>query len=132
MTQKRMPAAALLLGLVSVVPAHGLDDSIIRQLDRLTPEERREQRCDIEAMNRISREIKSFRPDKVIAYTFGDPVETGNQLKAPGAVFRSDGDWYRLKFKCETAEDGLKVLSFDYKVGSKIPRERWNEFYLYE
>ena len=132
MTSRRMPTVAALLALASVVPAHALDNSIIRQLDRLTPEERREQRCDIEAMSRISREEKGFRPDKVIAYTFGDPIETGNQLKAQGAVVRSAGDWYRLRYRCETAEDGLKVLSFDYKVGSKIPRDQWQQYYLYE
>jgi Domain of Unknown Function (DUF930) len=132
MTSRRISTVASLLCLASMAPAHALDSSIIRQLDLLTPEERREQRCDIEAMSRISREETGFRPDKVIAYTFSDPIEKGNQLKAPGAVFRSGGDWYRLRFKCETAEDGLKVLSFDYKVGSKIPREKWSEFYLYE
>ncbi|MGN7291882.1 DUF930 domain-containing protein [Rhizobium sp. SAFR-030] len=125
-------AAAVALAIVSAFPAHALDSNIVRQLDALTPEERREQRCDMEAANRISREAAGYKPDKVIAYTFGDPIEIGNKIKAPGAVFRSGGDWYRLKFKCETAEDGLKVLSFDYKVGSKIPREEWQEYYLYE
>ncbi|MDO1581477.1 DUF930 domain-containing protein [Rhizobium oryzicola] len=114
------------------IAAHAIDSKVARQLDALTPEERREQRCDIEAMSRISKEEKGFRPDKVIAYTFSDPIEQGNLIKAPGAVFRSGGDWYRLKYKCETAEDGLKVMSFDYKVGAKVPREKWQEYYLYD
>jgi hypothetical protein len=97
----------------------------------LAPDERREQRCDMEAMDRIRKEA-GYKPDKVIAYSFGDPVENGNAIRAPGAVFRSGGDWYRLKYKCETGEQGLKVLSFDYKIGSKVPREQWEQHYLYD
>lgn len=128
----RSSTAVLCLVLMTALPAHALDSSIIQQLDRLTPEERREQRCDIEAMSRISKDEKDFRPDKVIAYTFADTVEADDFFKAPGAVFRSKGEWYRLKYKCKTAEDGLTVQSFDYKVGAKVPRDAWSEYYLYE
>ncbi|MCO5731915.1 DUF930 domain-containing protein [Rhizobium sp. SSA_523] len=114
------------------VPALALDNRIVQQLDRLTPEERREQRCDMEAMSRIAKADGSYSPDKVIAYTFGDTVEKGNSFRAPGAVFRSKGEWYRLKYRCVTAEDGLKVLSFEYKVGGKVPRGKWQQYYLYD
>ncbi len=117
--------------LFSASASHALDARIVRQLNALAPEERREQRCDMEAMSRIRAEGK-FRPDKVIAYTFSDPVEKGNELKAPGAVFRSAGDWYRLKFKCETGDRGLKIVSFDYKIGSMVPRDEWEQYYLYD
>ena len=116
--------------LLSASASHSLDARVIRQLNALAPDERREQRCDMEAMTRI-RAAGKFRPDKVIAYTFADPVEKGNRLKATGASFRSAGDWYRLKFDCETAANGLKVLSFDYKIGSKVAREEWERYYLY-
>jgi len=53
-------------------PAFAIDASVMRQLNKLAPEERLEQRCDIEAMERIATEQKDMRPDKVIAYTFGD------------------------------------------------------------
>ena len=117
--------------LLSASASYPLDARVIRQLNALAPDERREQRCDMEAMDRI-RSQGEFRPDKVIAYTFSDPVEKGNNIKAPGAVFRSGGDWYRLKFKCETAERGLKVVSFDYTIGSMVPRDQWNHYYLYD
>jgi hypothetical protein len=122
----------LTIALFPAVQAHAIDSGIVRQLDALTPEERREQRCDIEAMNRIAKEAGDFKPDKVIAYTFGDTIEKGDLIRAPGAVFRSGGNWYRLKYKCQTANDGLAITTFDYKVGSKIPREQWPEYYLYD
>lgn len=123
---------ALTIVFFPALQAHAIDSSIVRQLDALTPEERREQRCDIEAMNRIAKEADGFKPDKVIAYTFGDTIEKGDLIRAPGAVFRSGGHWYRLKYKCQTANDGLAITTFDYKLGSKIPREQWPEYYLYD
>lgn len=132
--KKTLPLAVLaaVTALSATLPAHALDARIIRQLGALAPDERREQRCDIEAMDRISEEADGFRPDKVIAYTFADPVEKGDSLRAPGAVFRSGGDWYRLKFQCETAEHGLKVKSFTYKIGAKVSRDDWQRYFLYE
>jgi hypothetical protein len=117
--------------LFSVSSAHALDARIVKQLDALAPDERREQRCDMEAADRIRKE-GDYRPDKVIAYAFGDTVEAGNSIRAPGAVFRAGGDWYRLKFKCETGEEGLKIMSFDFKIGDKVPKEQWEKYYLYD
>jgi hypothetical protein len=127
----KKPLLLVAFALFSTSTAHALDDRIIKQLNALAPDERREQRCDIEAMDRIRKEAE-FKPDKVIAYSFGDPVESGDAIRAPGAVFRSGGDWYRLKYKCETGEEGLKVQSFEYKIGSKVPREDWEKHYLYD
>ncbi len=127
--KKQLSVMALVL--LSASAAHALDARVTRQLNALDPDERREQRCDMEAMDQI-RKTGEFRPDKVIAYTFSDTVEDGNRLKAPGAVFRSAGDWYRLKFRCETADTGLKVLSFDYTIGSKVARDLWDKYYLYD
>ena len=122
---------ALLICAASTLPAHALDGRIVRQLNALAPEERVEQRCDLEAMDRLRKE-GDFRPDKVIAYTFSDPVGNDNGLKATGAAFRSGGDWFKLRFKCGTDAGGLSVTAFDYKVGSKIPREEWDKYYLYD
>lgn len=122
---------AMVVALSSASAAEALDARIVRQLNALTPEERREQRCDIEALSRIRKE-GDFRPDKVIAYSFGATVETGNSIRAPGAVFRAGGDWYRFNYKCETGEEGLKIMSFDYTIGNKVARDLWEKHYLYE
>lgn len=86
--RKLLPAAlsAFFLGLQTLTPAFAIDASVMRQLNALAPEERLEQRCDIEAMERIATEQKGMKPDKVIAYTFGDPEVGKNSIKAPGAV----------------------------------------------
>lgn len=131
MTLSRRVPLALLTVLVAG-KAMALDGRIVKELMELAPQERMEQRCDVEAMDRIRREQKGFRPDKVIAYTFAEPEVEGNELKAPGAVFRSEGEWYRLKFKCETGAEHVNVKSFEYKIGKLVPKEDWQENYLYD
>ena len=124
-----------LLGLCSLVvgvgPALALDTSTVNQLQRLDPEEELEQRCDIEAMDHI-RKAGDYQPDKVIAYTFGDTTITGTTIKAPGAVFRSRGEWYKLKYTCSTGPKRLEITEFKMKIGSLIPRSEWQHYYLYD
>ncbi|WP_313194101.1 DUF930 domain-containing protein [Shinella zoogloeoides] len=108
-----------------------IDTRVRNQLQKLTPDERLEQRCDIEAMDEISGRA-GFRPDKVIAYAFGDPKLDGTTFKTKGAVFRSRGEWYRLSYKCEASSDRLDIHAFKYKIGDQVPHEDWAEHYLYD
>ncbi|MCY1247113.1 hypothetical protein D9M72_604090 [compost metagenome] len=112
-------------------PALAMDQSLVRQFEKLDPQTRLEQRCDTEAMERINSDKSTFKPDKVIAYTFAEPVVKEDKMKAPGAVFRSKGEWYKLKFKCLTDAEHLDILSFEYKIGELVPRDSWDEFFLY-
>ncbi|MCM2291883.1 DUF930 domain-containing protein [Allorhizobium sp. BGMRC 0089] len=114
-----------------VPAAHALDSATIRQLKALSPGERLEQRCDMEAMSRIAKDNKTFRPDKVIAYTFSQTHASGNKLSAPGAVFRSREEWYHLKYSCETGNQHLDIKHFTYQIGPMVPKSKWKQYYLY-
>jgi hypothetical protein len=130
-TGRRIALCTLVAGLAAS-PALAIDARIRGQLEKLTPDERLEQRCDIEAMDRIGNGKDGFRPDKVIAYAFGDPKLEGTTLKTKGAVFRSHGEWYRLSYRCEASADRLEVNAFKYKVGDQVPHEDWAAHYLYD
>lgn len=103
-----------------------MDKRYLRAFDLQT---RLEQRCDLEALDRIARETK-FRPDKVLAYAFGDFQSIGNKLIVNGAAFRSNGKWYRLSYQCQTTHDAMNILSFQYQIGEEVPRELWSKHYL--
>lgn len=128
---KRIIAALLFCGLAAA-PAAAFDKRMAAQLEKLDPQTRLEQRCDTEALEEIAGDSNGFRPDKVIAYTFAEPVYGKTTISAPGAVFRSQGDWYKLSFHCTTGPRGLNVRAFDYAIGKKVPRSKWEEFYLYD
>ncbi|PWW02277.1 uncharacterized protein DUF930 [Hoeflea marina] len=113
------------------MPEIGIFDCYLLTPLKLDPATRLEQTCDTEVMRLINRE-ETFNVDKVIAYTFDDTIVRRNAIKAPGAVFRSRGDWYRLSFDCVTGPQHLNARALDYKIGAKIPRSSWQDYYLYD
>jgi hypothetical protein len=121
-TGRAVALCTLALAPLVASPAMALDARIRSQLQKLTPEERLEQRCDMEAMDKISDGKGAF----------GDPKLEGTTFKTRGAVFRSGGEWYRLSYKCEASADRLEVNTFKYKVGDMVPREDWAAHYLYD
>jgi hypothetical protein len=128
---KSLPAAVTML--LATLPSlgHARDSSLKQQLLKLDPKTRLEQACDTEAMLRIKQNY-GYRPDKVIAYTFRDPVYGANSIKAPGAVFRSKGEWYHLSYRCQTGPQNIDVRDFAYQIGGKVLRENWDKYFLYD
>lgn len=100
------------------------------QLEKLDPATRLEQRCDVEAMEQISRDVRKLSVDKVLAYAFSDPHTGKNSIKADGAAFRSGEHWYKLAFMCKTDDDHISVTSFDYEIGDEVPQDQWDKHYL--
>ncbi|WP_246710249.1 DUF930 domain-containing protein [Martelella soudanensis] len=122
---------ALITLTLIATPALAINQRVENELDRLDPEEKLEQRCDIEAMGRIDEARKDMSPDKVIAYTFAPTKVNGTTLDAPGAAMRSHGHWYKLSYHCAAASDELAIKSFSFKIGNEIPRKAWDRLYLY-
>ncbi|WP_246697321.1 DUF930 domain-containing protein [Rhizobium sp. G21] len=117
--------AALAASLLAPLSAHAIDQKMLSQIKRLAPRDQLEQRCDTEGMAKV-------KGDKVIAYTFSDPHYRKAHIDAPGAVFRRNGEWYRLSYSCTTSPDHVAVISFKYKIGSRVPREEWEQYQLYD
>lgn len=113
--------------------AMALDDRRIKdQLLKLDPESRLEQTCDTEVMLRITHDANPFNVDRVVAYSFGEPIYGKNSIRAGGAAFRSRGEWYDLSYDCVTGPKHLDARSLHYQIGAKIPRSEWAEHELYD
>ncbi|PWL19370.1 hypothetical protein DKP76_02115 [Falsochrobactrum shanghaiense] len=130
-----LAACFLLLGAFSILfAAAGASMAMTAlekaQLEKLDPATRLEQRCDVEAMERISFEQKKFSVDKVLAYAFSDPVAGKNSIRADGAAFRSNEHWYKLAFVCKTDDEHINIYSFHYKIGNEVPQSEWGQHYL--
>ncbi len=83
--------AVVLLGM-AVTSAAAADKRAARfteGLKKLDPETRLEQVCDYEAMRRIGREAKEYKPDRSQANAVSEPKHDGSTLIAKGAAFRS-------------------------------------------
>ncbi|WP_407178989.1 DUF930 domain-containing protein [Bradyrhizobium sp. STM 3562] len=115
------------LALPSLVHAAKSNDE---QMLSLAPETRIEQRCNARAMGALGREHPNFKPDELVAYAFADPVIRGHSIAAAGAAVRSRGAWYHFAYRCETSDDGLKIKTFEYTLGTFVPRQEWDKHYL--
>jgi len=113
-------------------PAFAMDAALRAGLLKLDPRTRLEQRCDAEVLDRISHDDHKYKADRVVAYAFATPEMKADAIRSPGAAFRSKGQWYRLKFKCETAPDHMEVLQFRYRIGDEIPEADWAKYNLYD
>ena len=114
-----------------VTPATALEAAIVRGLRELELGARLEQRCDIEAMTRIAKDKKGYRPDRVVAGATADAQAEGDKLQGEGAAFRSKGKWYRLSYVCRTSDDHMDVLDFNYEIGAAIPEADWEKYGLW-
>ena len=92
----RLTIPALLTPMLILLPEAAGAKTIVQQLTALDPETRMEQRCNGRVSGIIRREHKEFNPDEVVAYAFADSTVNGSEVVAPGAAFRSQGNWYRV------------------------------------
>jgi hypothetical protein len=113
-------------------PAGAMDSALRAGLLKLDPQTRLEQRCDAEILDRISHDDHKFKADRVVAYAFSTPEMTADAIRSSGAAFRSNGQWYRLNFKCETGPDHMEVLQLRYRIGDEIPESDWAKYNLYD
>lgn len=94
--------------------------------------DRREQLCNLEAMEQIHAWRNEFEPERLVAYAMRDTSIAGNTVLAEGAAFRSARRWYNLKYRCEVTADLAEVTAFEFSVGEPVPREVWEAHYLPE
>ena len=102
-----------------------------KMLLEIDPSERFIQICSYAAADRISKDKTPYKADRAVMDASAPAKVDGDKMIGEGAAFRSKGDWYQFSFSCETTPDHMKVLSFDYRVGTKIPEDKWETFGLW-
>lgn len=123
---------AAMASLTLAFPANAMDNALRAGLLKLDPQTRLEQRCDAEVLDRITHDDRKYKADRVVAYAFSTPEMSADAIKSPGAAFRSKGQWYRLKFKCQTGPDHMEILQLRYRIGDEIPETDWAKYNLYD
>lgn len=92
-------------------------------LGKLSPTDRVIQICGIEALEQIRHHRPDIVPD-MMARTGG--ALTASSLKMSEGAFRSHANWYNLDFDCKINPDDMNVTSFQYAIGSPIPKQDWS------
>ena len=118
-------ALAMSMALGSASQARTIDKRELEALKEMVPSEQLIQRCELETIDRLN-------ADRVVAYTFGPMTYDDHHLEAPGAAYRQHGKWYRLSYSCTTSEDRMDVVKYSFKKGDRIPKEKWDQYNLFD
>ena len=108
-----------------------IEPGIEEMLKRIDPADRLEQICDYAAAKRIGRDRNPYHPDRAVIDSISPFKIDGDTVQGTGGAFRSGGQWYQFSFTCKTTPDRLKILSFDYRVGERIPEDKWDDYGLW-
>lgn len=108
-----------------------IEPRIEAMLKRIDPADRLEQVCDYAAAKRIGLDRNAYHPDRAVIDSISPFDVEGDTIKGSGGAFRSRGQWYQFSFTCRTTPDRMKILSFDYHVGDRIPEDKWDEYGLW-
>jgi len=79
------------------------------------------QLCATELREQLRHATPRYNPLMLPAYR----LRYGNVLDVPKAAFRTPSDWYDVSFRCEVDDEGLKVVSFAFKIGAPVPESDW-------
>lgn len=93
----------------------------IAAMGNIPREARVGQLCATELREQLRHATPRYNPMMLPAYR----LRFGNVLDVPEAAFRTPGDWYNVSFRCEVDDGGLKVVSFAFKVGDRVPQAEW-------
>lgn len=79
------------------------------------------QLCATELREQLRHATPRYSPDMLPAFR----LRQGTVLDVPKAAFRTRSDWYDVSFRCEVDAGGLRVVSFAFKVGDRVPQSQW-------
>ncbi|KZL19418.1 hypothetical protein PsAD2_01957 [Pseudovibrio axinellae] len=110
---------------------HPKNKELRESLVLFDPSDQREQLCNLEVMEQLQIWDSQYKPERVVAFAYGDVKVTDNTINAQGAAFRSAGKWYRLQYTCTFDAANNQVTAMDFLGGDLIPRSQWEEHFLF-
>ena len=127
---KKFGAALVLLSML-MSAAHCAESRFEAMLKRVDPSQRLEQVCEYAGLVKIAHDKNPYRPDRIVVDSLSPVQADGDRLTGTGAALRSRGRWYQFEFNCQATPDRLRVLHFEYRVGSAIPEQDWDRLGLW-
>ena len=116
----------------SYVDAVRADASMDRVFQKLEPEERAHQVCDLKGIDAVRKGTHLKGVDRVKT-SIAEPAKFKNNVViANGGAVRANHRWYTLKYTCAVTSDQMRATAFDFKLGDEIPEAKWEDFGLWK
>lgn len=120
-------AAVCALRTVGPVSAASLEDSF----DKLPDEERARQVCIVLGIDKIRKDKRVAKADRVKTSIFSQASFADNTVSTKGGAVRSNQQWYHLAFTCHLDTDLKHAKDFTFEVGNVIPEAEWEDLGLW-
>jgi hypothetical protein len=126
--QRILFAFVCALALAKAADAGPIDQALLK----LGPEERARQVCIIKGIETVRKDKRLSQADRMKTSILQPAQFTGTVVTAKGGAVRMKHHWYALKFTCEVTGDLMKATSFTFELGDEIPKEKWEDYGLWD
>jgi hypothetical protein len=73
----------------------------------------------------VTEQLRHASPSYFAEIVPFDRLKEGNVVENYKASFRSNWEWYDLRYRCEVDADATKVVSFAFDIGNPLTPEEW-------
>ena len=115
------------LRLTDVAHAGTLEQSF----EKLPDEERARQVCIVLGIDKIRKDKRVAKADRVKTSIFSQAAFVDNTVSTKGGAVRSDKNWYHLAFTCHLDPDLRHAKDFAFELGAQIPETDWEDLGLW-
>lgn len=122
------PFLLCVFALAAAAHAGPIDQALLK----LAPEERARQACIIKGIETVRKDKRLRQADRMKTSIFSPAQFNGAVVTATGGAVRMQHHWYALKFTCSVTSDQMKATSFSFELGQEIPKEKWEDYGLWE
>lgn len=130
---KRIMAGVLLAALAATPLSRPASSGSLEQsLEKLPDEERARQACILFGIDKIRRDKRVAKADRVKTSIFSQASFENNVVATKGGAVRSDKHWYHLSFVCHVDADLKHASDFKFEIGGLIPEADWEDLGLWK
>lgn len=121
-------AAICALRAVAPVSAASLEESF----EKLPDEERARQLCIVLGIDKIRKDKRVAKADRVKTSIFSQASFADNTVSTKGGAVRSSKQWFHLSFTCHLDAELKHAKDFAFEIGAIIPETDWEDLGLWK
>lgn len=103
-----------------------------QSFEKLPDEERARQLCIVLGIDKIRKDKRVARADRVKTSIFSQASFADNTVSTKGGAVRSNKQWFHLSFTCHLDAELKHAKDFVFEIGAIIPENDWEDLGLWK
>lgn len=106
--------------------------SLEESFEKLPDEERARQLCIVLGIDKIRKDKRVAKADRVKTSIFSQASFADNTVSTKGGAVRSNKQWFHLSFTCHLDAELKHAKDFVFEIGAIIPENDWEDLGLWK